>query len=202
MVISGGNFKPDTLKPKEVVSLLLDDEEIELKYRQKTEERKSVVDDEKERERKRAAPSTIKIGELKKCKNETQLNADDLIFLESGAPSPAASEQSNTIMMTMIVKVQAVRIYQDHSCPTVSLGSNENAITLVEQSGADHEDLAAVVALVVLADQTPLGSHRAMHTHQRHRKQFSSFPRSKEGQVDHASKTVPETKAIGVILHE
>lgn len=29
MVISGGNFKPDTLKPKEVVSLLLDDEEIE-----------------------------------------------------------------------------------------------------------------------------------------------------------------------------
>ncbi|SPP83764.1 blast:Putative DNA helicase Ino80 [Drosophila guanche] len=34
MVISGGNFKPDTLKPKEVVSLLLDDEEIELKYNQ------------------------------------------------------------------------------------------------------------------------------------------------------------------------
>lgn len=31
MVISGGNFKPDTLKPKEVVSLLLDDEEIEQK---------------------------------------------------------------------------------------------------------------------------------------------------------------------------
>lgn len=28
MVISGGNFKPDTLKPKEVVSLLLDDDEI------------------------------------------------------------------------------------------------------------------------------------------------------------------------------
>lgn len=31
MVISGGNFKPDTLNPKEVVSLLLDDEEIEAK---------------------------------------------------------------------------------------------------------------------------------------------------------------------------
>jgi len=31
MVISGGNFKPDHLKPKEVVSLLLDDEEIEKK---------------------------------------------------------------------------------------------------------------------------------------------------------------------------
>lgn len=31
MVISGGNFKVDSLKPKEVVSLLLDDEEIEFK---------------------------------------------------------------------------------------------------------------------------------------------------------------------------
>lgn len=31
MVISGEQFKPDTLKPKEVVSLLLDDEEIESK---------------------------------------------------------------------------------------------------------------------------------------------------------------------------
>lgn len=31
MVISGGNFKPDTLKPKEVVSLLLDDDEMECK---------------------------------------------------------------------------------------------------------------------------------------------------------------------------
>lgn len=31
MVISGGNLKPDILKPKEVVSLLLDDDEIESK---------------------------------------------------------------------------------------------------------------------------------------------------------------------------
>lgn len=31
MVISGGGSKPDMLKPKEVVSLLLDDEDIEKK---------------------------------------------------------------------------------------------------------------------------------------------------------------------------
>lgn len=31
MVISGGNFKPEALKPKEVVSLLLDDAELECK---------------------------------------------------------------------------------------------------------------------------------------------------------------------------
>ena len=39
MVISGGNFKPDTLKPKEVVSLLCDNDENEAKYRQKKVER-------------------------------------------------------------------------------------------------------------------------------------------------------------------
>lgn len=31
MVIQGGNFRPDTLKPKEVVSLLIDDDEMEKK---------------------------------------------------------------------------------------------------------------------------------------------------------------------------
>ena len=31
MVISGGNFRPDTLKPKEVVSLLIDDDELQNK---------------------------------------------------------------------------------------------------------------------------------------------------------------------------
>ncbi|XP_065343833.1 chromatin-remodeling ATPase INO80 [Cloeon dipterum] len=40
MVISGGGVKPDSLKPTEVVSLLLDDEEIEQKYKQKQAERR------------------------------------------------------------------------------------------------------------------------------------------------------------------
>ncbi|VVC26797.1 Helicase, C-terminal,Helicase superfamily 1/2, ATP-binding domain,P-loop containing nucleoside [Cinara cedri] len=42
MVISGGNLKPDTLKPKEVVSLLLDDDKIERKYHQKQEEKRKL----------------------------------------------------------------------------------------------------------------------------------------------------------------
>lgn len=45
MVISGGTFKPDTLKPTEVVSLLLDDEELERKFRQRQEERKDMPDE-------------------------------------------------------------------------------------------------------------------------------------------------------------
>nr|XP_031835468.1 chromatin-remodeling ATPase INO80 [Nomia melanderi] len=74
MVISGGNFKPDTLKPKEVVSLLLDDEEIEAKYSQRSEERKQHAEDarlesnlhHKERDRKRKLTALPVKGEAKK----------------------------------------------------------------------------------------------------------------------------------------
>jgi DNA helicase INO80 len=52
MVISGGQFKPDALKPKEVVSLLLDDAEMECKFIQKQAEKKAD-DQKKRRERKR-----------------------------------------------------------------------------------------------------------------------------------------------------
>lgn len=100
MVISGGNFKPDTLKPKEVVSLLLDDEEIESKYKQKKGEEKKpseerpVVRIEKEPPvRKRKNFPLAK--ETKKQKLDLLLDAEDLAFLESGAPSPSVSEQSH-----------------------------------------------------------------------------------------------------------
>ncbi|KAK7150298.1 hypothetical protein R3I93_011523 [Phoxinus phoxinus] len=53
MVISGGNFKPDTLKPKEVVSLLLDDEELEKKLRFRQEEKRQLEECSKVKERKR-----------------------------------------------------------------------------------------------------------------------------------------------------
>ncbi|BES93040.1 DNA helicase [Nesidiocoris tenuis] len=74
MVISGGNFKPDTLKPKEVVSLLLDDAEIEEKYRQKQAERKLQEENkldlkERERKRKNAALSSYK-DSVKQIKTE------------------------------------------------------------------------------------------------------------------------------------
>ncbi|KAF0023281.1 hypothetical protein F2P81_023911 [Scophthalmus maximus] len=53
VVISGGNFKPDTLKPKEVVSLLLDDDELEKKLRQRQEEKRQLEECSKVKERKR-----------------------------------------------------------------------------------------------------------------------------------------------------
>lgn len=100
MVISGGNFKPDTLKPKEVVSLLLDDEEIETKYRQKKceenkppEERFLARPEKETPVRKRKNFPLAK--ETKKQKLDLLLDAEDLAFLESGAPSPSISEQSH-----------------------------------------------------------------------------------------------------------
>lgn len=82
MVISGGNFKPDTLKPKEVVSLLLDDEEIEAKYSQRSEERKQNAEEtrlelslhHKERDRKRKQTALPVKSEAKKpCLEENDL---------------------------------------------------------------------------------------------------------------------------------
>ncbi|OXB82271.1 UNVERIFIED_CONTAM: hypothetical protein H355_007968 [Colinus virginianus] len=67
MVISGGNFKPDTLKPKEVVSLLLDDEELEKKLRQRQEEKRQQEETNRVKERKRKRE---KYAEKKKKEDE------------------------------------------------------------------------------------------------------------------------------------
>ncbi|XP_075048643.1 chromatin-remodeling ATPase INO80 [Mixophyes fleayi] len=67
VVISGGNFKPDTLKPKEVVGLLLDDEELEKKLRQRQEEKRQQEETNKVKERKRKRE---KYAEKKKKEDE------------------------------------------------------------------------------------------------------------------------------------
>ncbi|XP_053330483.1 chromatin-remodeling ATPase INO80 [Spea bombifrons] len=67
VVISGGNFKPDTLKPKEVVSLLLDDEELEKKLRQRQEEKRQLEETNRVKERKRKRE---KYAEKKKKEDE------------------------------------------------------------------------------------------------------------------------------------
>uniref|UniRef100_A0A1B6DCW5 Chromatin-remodeling ATPase INO80 n=1 Tax=Clastoptera arizonana TaxID=38151 RepID=A0A1B6DCW5_9HEMI len=99
MVISGGNFKPDSLKPKEVVSLLLDDEEIEKKYRQKQAERRQVEENRadmyKERDRERKRKQNL-VSFKEPCK---QLKFDEgyeesIFTLDSAPTSPAQSEGS------------------------------------------------------------------------------------------------------------
>lgn len=100
MVISGGNFKPDILKPKEVVSLLLDDEEIETKYRQKKGEERKASEERTWGKPEKETPGRKRKNfplakETKKQKLDLLLDAEDLAFLESGAPSPSVSEQSH-----------------------------------------------------------------------------------------------------------
>lgn len=99
MVISGGDFKPDTLKPKEVVSLLLDDEEIEQKYRQRQAERRQLEENradiykERDKERKRRMNMNAFKEPVKQIKLEEP--GDDAIFGVDSAPeSPAHSEGS------------------------------------------------------------------------------------------------------------
>ncbi|EFN75626.1 Putative DNA helicase Ino80 [Harpegnathos saltator] len=102
MVISGGNFKPDTLKPKEVVSLLLDDEEIEAKYSQRSEERKQQRAEEarlesnlqhKEKDRKRKLTALpVKSDAKKPCLADANGDKNnDAVQINVNEPKPAAN---------------------------------------------------------------------------------------------------------------
>ncbi|XP_072164308.1 chromatin-remodeling ATPase INO80-like [Diadema setosum] len=120
MVITGGNFKLDQLKPKEVVSLLLDDEDIERKFRQKQSERKSWDDKPrsvKERKRKRDKEGEAMKEVGKKVKGELQFDStnvsldgdDSIISVDSSAPSPVSvvsvgseSNQPRSLTMTPV----------------------------------------------------------------------------------------------------
>ncbi|KAL3872724.1 hypothetical protein ACJMK2_035930 [Sinanodonta woodiana] len=62
MVISGGNFRPDTLKPKEVVSLLIDDDEMENKLKQRQDDKYKKEDTYKEKDKKRKRDKYIKFS--------------------------------------------------------------------------------------------------------------------------------------------
>ncbi|KAJ7389787.1 Putative DNA helicase ino80 [Desmophyllum pertusum] len=78
MVISGGHFKPEALKPKEVVSLLLDDAELECKFLQRQAEKKAD-EQRRRRERKRKKTGPVEVGEL---------SESPIIELIDGTPPP------------------------------------------------------------------------------------------------------------------
>ncbi|XP_031721859.1 chromatin-remodeling ATPase INO80 isoform X2 [Anarrhichthys ocellatus] len=92
VVISGGNFKPDSLKPKEVVSLLLDDDELEKKpivsspvVRQRQDEKRQVEECSKVKERKRKRD---KYAEKQKKNEETETKKKrEVNLVISHAPS-------------------------------------------------------------------------------------------------------------------
>nr|XP_057912108.1 chromatin-remodeling ATPase INO80 isoform X3 [Doryrhamphus excisus] len=91
VVISGGNFKPDTLKPKEVVSLLLDDDELEKKLRQRQEEKRQQEESSKVKERKRKRE---KYAEKKKTEESENKKRKETNLVISHAPSADNSNLS------------------------------------------------------------------------------------------------------------
>ena len=80
MVIQGGSFKGKAgdLKPKEVVSLLLDDEEIEKRVKVKLEEEEEKVEKEKKEKSKakKREGAPIKAESEKKPKLENEVNEE------------------------------------------------------------------------------------------------------------------------------
>uniref|UniRef100_A0A7N8Y091 Chromatin-remodeling ATPase INO80 n=1 Tax=Mastacembelus armatus TaxID=205130 RepID=A0A7N8Y091_9TELE len=91
VVISGGNFKPDTLKPKEVVSLLLDDDELEKKLRQRQEEKRQQEESSKVKERKRKRE---KYAEKKKNEESDTKKRKEVNLVIYHAPSADNSNLS------------------------------------------------------------------------------------------------------------
>ncbi|XP_018011987.1 chromatin-remodeling ATPase INO80 [Hyalella azteca] len=93
MVISGGSFKPDTLKPKEVVSLLLDDD-IEQQFRARQDERRALderrVEYNREKMRKRYAEKKLERELLEGKKRRVEEEGDETkSFSQPPTPSDA-----------------------------------------------------------------------------------------------------------------
>ncbi|XP_018566772.1 putative DNA helicase Ino80 [Anoplophora glabripennis] len=102
LVISGGNFKPDTLKPKEVVSLLLDDDELVQKYHLKIEN----PQEDKGEDKKRKLPfKTIPaVPEAKRLKQESldscfeeQPTSSNGNAVDSGPNSPGSVHSADIL---------------------------------------------------------------------------------------------------------
>ncbi|XP_077993238.1 chromatin-remodeling ATPase INO80-like [Glandiceps talaboti] len=135
MVISGGNFKPDQLKPKEVVSLLLDDDEIERKFRSRQEERKKTEENNKAKERKRKREKYAQ-KTLKKINRDT-----------FGLAPPVMSTE-NSLMSQDGESVLSLDSAVPSPFSEISVGSSE----VTQQSFGFPQDESSNDALVVVVD--------------------------------------------------
>ncbi|EFA10951.2 chromatin-remodeling ATPase INO80 [Tribolium castaneum] len=104
LVISGGNFKPDTLKPKEVVSLLLDDAELIHRSEKLRVDFNKTKDEDKELEKKRKHMLAFKtipaVPELKKTKSDSSQETyieDWSSTLDSGPSSPHSANSPDVL---------------------------------------------------------------------------------------------------------
>lgn len=91
MVISGGSFKPDALKPKEVVSLLLDDEQLMQRLKMKREENKGEVLPYKGKKRGRKTNAEREEKRIKLLQEQSVTDSCNITISHSESNSPVNS---------------------------------------------------------------------------------------------------------------
>ncbi|KAH8344440.1 hypothetical protein KR084_011817 [Drosophila pseudotakahashii] len=147
MVISGGNFKPDTLKPKEVVSLLLDDEEIEMKYRQEAKlQSSSPTPTATQGERKRRHPNKdVNMGgtTIAATSTTTQNPDDDVPSCSSAGKRLKLESEEDFIDVGITSSASSVGTDSNH--PTLSQETYVPGATCVQQMDNDSDNEALVV---------------------------------------------------------
>ncbi|KAJ8045776.1 Chromatin-remodeling ATPase INO80 [Holothuria leucospilota] len=144
MVISGGNFRPDQLKPKEVVSLLLDDDEIEKKFRQKQYERRGQDERNKGKDRKRKKEKQMELlKDAKKSKDEALQDPsveveETAASIDSAVPSPmsgiSVNSESTQLSSTADIELTSAGV-EDRATPSPQLSSVGD--------GVDDDDAAS-----------------------------------------------------------
>ncbi|XP_016960527.1 chromatin-remodeling ATPase INO80 [Drosophila biarmipes] len=147
MVISGGNFKPDTLKPKEVVSLLLDDEEIEMKYRQEAKLQSSspTPTAAAQGERKRRQPNKdVNLGGTTIAATAAAQNPDDDVPSCSSAAKRVKLESEEDFIDVGITS-SASSVGTDSNHPTLSQETYVPGATCVQQMDNESDNEALVV---------------------------------------------------------
>ncbi|XP_028295465.1 chromatin-remodeling ATPase INO80 isoform X2 [Gouania willdenowi] len=154
VVISGGNFKPDTLKPKEVVSLLLDDDELEKKLRQRQEEKRLQEESSKVKERKRKRE---KYAEKKKEETESKRKKEVNLVI-SHAPS---ADNSN---LSADGDDSFISIEMDSAMPSpfseISLSSELQSGSLPPDADADESSSD----MLVIVDDSVSSAHQSRAT--------------------------------------
>ncbi|XP_053743673.1 chromatin-remodeling ATPase INO80 isoform X2 [Synchiropus splendidus] len=153
VVISGGNFKPDTLKPKEVVSLLLDDDELEKKLRQRQEEKRQQEESSKVKERKRKRE---KYAEKKKNEEFEIKRRKDLVI-----PHAPSADNSN---LSADGEDSFISVEMDSAMPSpfseISLSSELQPGSLPPDADADESSSD----MLVIVDDPVSSAHQTRAT--------------------------------------
>ncbi|KAI8484720.1 putative DNA helicase ino80 [Branchiostoma belcheri] len=126
MVISGGKFSPDTLKPKEVVSLLLDDDELEKKLRQRQEEKRLQEEAIKAKDRKRKRE---KYAADKRRREAAKKKKDaDVVTMETAADLLLPSQENSNLSIPSMDTPEGSLISADDSAVPSPLAPSEMSV--------------------------------------------------------------------------